>query len=108
MPTCFVNSLSLSLSIYLFSKNNSEWCQVVEGEADPLLNAENGKGGLTDAVVPKAPVWNSNKDLHAWSIVHTLKRSRSQIHNQSKGESHLNENRGENSATVRAMAISVA
>lgn len=39
--------------------------QVVEGEADPLLNAENGKGGLTDAVVPKAPVWNSNKDLHA-------------------------------------------
>ncbi|KAF3950702.1 hypothetical protein CMV_023577 [Castanea mollissima] len=39
--------------------------QVVEGESDPLLNAENGKGGLTDVVVPKAPVWNSNKDLHA-------------------------------------------
>jgi len=32
----------------------------VEGESDPLLNAENGKGGLTDAVAPKAPVWKSN------------------------------------------------
>ncbi|XP_075633899.1 UDP-xylose transporter 2-like [Castanea sativa] len=39
--------------------------QVVEGESEPLLNAEKGKGELTDVVVPKAPVWNSNKDLHA-------------------------------------------
>lgn len=39
--------------------------QIVEGESAPLLNAENGKGGLTDAVVPKAPVWKSNKDLDA-------------------------------------------
>jgi solute carrier family 35, member E3 len=37
----------------------------VEGESDPLLKAENGKGGLTDAVAPKAPVWKSNKDLDA-------------------------------------------
>lgn len=40
----------------------------MEGESDPLLNAENGKGGSTDAVVPKAPVWKSNKDLDAWRI----------------------------------------
>ena len=30
-----------------------------------LLNVENGKEGLTGVVVPKAPVWNSNKSLHA-------------------------------------------
>lgn len=38
---------------------------MVEGESDPLLSAENGKGGLVDEVVPKHPVWNSNKDLDA-------------------------------------------
>ncbi|XP_034704619.1 UDP-xylose transporter 3-like [Vitis riparia] len=39
--------------------------QAKEGEADPLINIENETGILTDAAVPKAPVWSSNKDLHA-------------------------------------------
>ena len=39
--------------------------QAKESEADPLLTVENGTGILTDGVVPKAPVWKSNKDLHA-------------------------------------------
>ncbi|KAL4611810.1 hypothetical protein ACB092_08G152500 [Castanea dentata] len=47
------------------NKTAAQPFQVVEGESDPLLNAENGKGGLTNVVVPKALVWNSNKDLHA-------------------------------------------
>ncbi|XP_015874509.1 UDP-xylose transporter 3 [Ziziphus jujuba] len=37
--------------------------QVKETESDPLLSVENGGGMLGDG--PKAPVWNSNKDLHA-------------------------------------------
>lgn len=39
--------------------------QAKESEADPLLTVENGTGILADGVVPKAPVWKSNKDLHA-------------------------------------------
>uniref|UniRef100_A0A5B7BKH1 Sugar phosphate transporter domain-containing protein n=1 Tax=Davidia involucrata TaxID=16924 RepID=A0A5B7BKH1_DAVIN len=39
--------------------------QPKEGESDPLMSAENGTGVLNDAVVPKAPTWNSNKDLNA-------------------------------------------
>ncbi|KAL4610903.1 hypothetical protein ACB098_08G070700 [Castanea mollissima] len=39
--------------------------QAKESESDPLLTVENGTGILADGVVPKAPVWNSNKDLHA-------------------------------------------
>lgn len=39
--------------------------QTKESESDPLLTVENGSGILADGVVTKAPVWNSNKDLHA-------------------------------------------
>ncbi|XP_062171199.1 UDP-xylose transporter 3 isoform X1 [Alnus glutinosa] len=39
--------------------------QAKESESDPLLSVENGAAILGDGVVPKAPVWNSNKDLHA-------------------------------------------
>lgn len=39
--------------------------QAKESESDPLLNVENGTGILADGVVPNAPVWKSNKDLHA-------------------------------------------
>ncbi|KAG2669829.1 hypothetical protein I3843_14G052500 [Carya illinoinensis] len=39
--------------------------QAKESESDPLLNVENGATILGDGVVPKAPTWNSNKDLHA-------------------------------------------
>lgn len=44
----------------------SNWFQAGEGESDPLMGVENGSGGVvTDAVAQKAPVWKSNKDLHA-------------------------------------------
>ncbi|KAF8397120.1 hypothetical protein HHK36_016027 [Tetracentron sinense] len=39
--------------------------QAKESESDPLISVENGTGSVTDGNVPKAPVWNSNKDLHA-------------------------------------------
>lgn len=38
--------------------------QVKESESDPLISVDNGSGMLNDGV-PKVPVWNSNKDLHA-------------------------------------------
>lgn len=38
--------------------------QAKEVESDPLLSVENGNGMLGDGG-PKAPVWTSNKDLHA-------------------------------------------
>ncbi|OVA03277.1 Triose-phosphate transporter domain [Macleaya cordata] len=38
--------------------------QVKEGESDPLINLEGGTAVVTDDVVPKVPIWNSNKDLH--------------------------------------------
>ncbi|KAB1225683.1 hypothetical protein CJ030_MR1G009136 [Morella rubra] len=44
---------------------SAQLTQAKEGESDPLLVAENGAAILGDGVVPKAPVWNSNKDLHA-------------------------------------------
>ncbi|XP_057488056.1 UDP-xylose transporter 3 isoform X1 [Actinidia eriantha] len=36
-----------------------------ESESDPLMGVENGASILADGVVPKAPAWNSNKDLEA-------------------------------------------
>eukprot|EP00268_Persea_americana_P047910 TRINITY_DN5020_c0_g1_i8.p1 TRINITY_DN5020_c0_g1~~TRINITY_DN5020_c0_g1_i8.p1 ORF type:complete len:105 (-),score=15.36 TRINITY_DN5020_c0_g1_i8:547-861(-) len=40
--------------------------QAKEIESDPLLlSAENGAVIVADGVVPKAPVWSSNKDLQA-------------------------------------------
>ncbi|KAA3471775.1 putative membrane protein [Gossypium australe] len=39
--------------------------QVKESESDPLISVDNGSGMLSDGVGPKAPVWNTNKDLHA-------------------------------------------
>ncbi|XP_010252081.1 PREDICTED: uncharacterized membrane protein At1g06890-like [Nelumbo nucifera] len=47
------------------SEASTQLSQVKEGESDPLLSVENGTGIVTDGGVPKAPVWNSNKDLHA-------------------------------------------
>ncbi|KAJ0007718.1 hypothetical protein Pint_30597 [Pistacia integerrima] len=38
--------------------------QVKESESDPLISVEKGTGIINDGVA-KAPVWNSNKDLHA-------------------------------------------
>ncbi|GLU11979.1 hypothetical protein SLE2022_286920 [Rubroshorea leprosula] len=39
--------------------------QVKESESDPLISVENSPGILSDGVVQKAPIWNSNKDLEA-------------------------------------------
>ncbi|KAA8543662.1 hypothetical protein F0562_021592 [Nyssa sinensis] len=47
------------------SETSAQLSQAKESEADPLLSVENGASILTDGVVPKAPAWNSNKDLHA-------------------------------------------
>ncbi|XP_022755528.1 UDP-xylose transporter 3-like isoform X2 [Durio zibethinus] len=44
---------------------SAELSQVKESESDPLISVDNGSGILSDGVVPKAPVWNLNKDLHA-------------------------------------------
>ena len=58
-------------SSYFYNNNNVisyfylELLQVKESESDPLIGVENGSGILADGVAPKAPVWNSNKDLHA-------------------------------------------
>ncbi|XP_031265712.1 UDP-xylose transporter 3 isoform X1 [Pistacia vera] len=38
--------------------------QVKESESDPLISVEKGTGIINEGVA-KAPVWNSNKDLHA-------------------------------------------
>ncbi|KAF6143069.1 hypothetical protein GIB67_041137 [Kingdonia uniflora] len=42
---------------------SSQLSQAKESESDPLIVIENGAGIVNDA--PKAPVWTSNKDLHA-------------------------------------------
>ncbi|KAL6967808.1 UDP-xylose transporter 3 [Sarracenia purpurea var. burkii] len=47
------------------SEATAQLTQAKESESDPLISAENGASILTDPVVPKAPGWNSNKDLHA-------------------------------------------
>ncbi|KAL5580535.1 hypothetical protein UlMin_012977 [Ulmus minor] len=46
------------------SEASTQLSQANENDSDPLLGAENGSGMLGEGV-PKAPVWNSNKDLHA-------------------------------------------
>ncbi|KAI3994189.1 hypothetical protein MKX01_012446 [Papaver californicum] len=38
--------------------------QAKESEADPLISLEGGTAVVPDDEVPKAPIWNSNKDLH--------------------------------------------
>ncbi|OVA17269.1 Triose-phosphate transporter domain [Macleaya cordata] len=44
----------------------SESAQLIQAkETDPLISIEDGSGIVNDDVVAKAPVWNSNKDLHA-------------------------------------------
>ncbi|PQQ17004.1 putative membrane protein [Prunus yedoensis var. nudiflora] len=48
------------------SEEATQPLQAGEGESDPPMGVENGSGGVvTDAVAQKAPVWKSNKDLHA-------------------------------------------
>ncbi|XAR60814.1 hypothetical protein NMG60_11034333 [Bertholletia excelsa] len=44
---------------------SAQLSQAKETESDPLISVENGKSILNDALVPKAPVWSSNKDLQA-------------------------------------------
>ncbi|OAY66817.1 putative membrane protein [Ananas comosus] len=39
--------------------------QVKESESDPLISVENGSGPVSDGAAPKAPMWNSDKDLRA-------------------------------------------
>ncbi|KAI3941337.1 hypothetical protein MKW92_049746 [Papaver armeniacum] len=38
--------------------------QAKESETDPLISLEGGTAVVPDDDVPKAPIWNSNKDLH--------------------------------------------
>ncbi|WCJ34960.1 Nucleotide/sugar transporter family protein [Euphorbia peplus] len=45
------------------SETSAKLPEVKESESDPLIGVENGSG--IDSGVPKAPVWNSNKDFHA-------------------------------------------
>ncbi|RWR79035.1 hypothetical protein CKAN_00759200 [Cinnamomum micranthum f. kanehirae] len=47
------------------SEASAQLSQAKEIESDPLLSAENGAVIVADGVVPKAPVWSSNKDLQA-------------------------------------------
>ncbi|KAF2290037.1 hypothetical protein GH714_000215 [Hevea brasiliensis] len=47
------------------SEASTKLPEVKESESDPLVGVENGSGILADGVAQKAPVWNSNKDLHA-------------------------------------------
>lgn len=47
------------------SEVSAQLNQPKESETDPLIGVENGAAILGDSVVAKAPVWNSNKDLHA-------------------------------------------
>ncbi|KAL3752505.1 hypothetical protein ACJRO7_013203 [Eucalyptus globulus] len=44
---------------------SAQLTQPKESETDPLIGVENGSAILSDGVVTKGPVWNSNKDLHA-------------------------------------------
>ncbi|GKV09613.1 hypothetical protein SLEP1_g21086 [Rubroshorea leprosula] len=44
---------------------SAQLSQVKESESDPLISVENSPGILSDGVVQKAPLWNSNKDLEA-------------------------------------------
>ncbi|PSS14174.1 Triose-phosphate transporter domain protein [Actinidia chinensis var. chinensis] len=47
------------------SEASAQLSQAKESESDPLMGLENGASILADGVVPKAPAWNSNKDLEA-------------------------------------------
>ncbi|XP_057512194.1 UDP-xylose transporter 3-like [Actinidia eriantha] len=47
------------------SEASAQLSQAKESESDPLISVENGTSVLTDSGVPKAPVWSSDKDLHA-------------------------------------------
>ncbi|GFZ13410.1 nodulin MtN21 /EamA-like transporter family protein [Actinidia rufa] len=47
------------------SEASAQLSQAKESESDPLMGVENGASILADGVVPKAPAWNSNKDLEA-------------------------------------------
>ncbi|XP_057472562.1 UDP-xylose transporter 3-like isoform X2 [Actinidia eriantha] len=47
------------------SEASTQLSQAKESESDPLMGVENGASILADGVVPKAPAWNSNKDLEA-------------------------------------------
>ncbi|XP_043724665.1 UDP-xylose transporter 3 [Telopea speciosissima] len=47
------------------SEASVQLSQAKENESDPLIGVENGTGIVNDGVVPTAPVWSSNKDLHA-------------------------------------------
>ncbi|KAK9167951.1 hypothetical protein Syun_000091 [Stephania yunnanensis] len=47
------------------SESPAQLSQAKESESDPLISIENGSGIVNDGVVPKAPVWNSDKDLRA-------------------------------------------
>ncbi|KAK9124712.1 hypothetical protein Sjap_014314 [Stephania japonica] len=47
------------------SESPAQLSQAKESESDPLINIENGSGIVNEGVVPKAPVWNSDKDLRA-------------------------------------------
>ncbi|XP_043706998.1 UDP-xylose transporter 3-like [Telopea speciosissima] len=44
---------------------SAQLSQAKENESDPLMSVENGTGIVNDGVAPTAPVWSSNKDLHA-------------------------------------------
>ncbi|KAG8633690.1 UDP-xylose transporter 3 [Manihot esculenta] len=47
------------------SEASAKLPEVKDSESDPLVGVESGSGILVDGVAPKAPVWSSNKDLHA-------------------------------------------
>ncbi|KAK9159276.1 hypothetical protein Scep_005850 [Stephania cephalantha] len=47
------------------SESPAQLSQAKESESDPLISIENGSGIVNDGVVPKAPAWNSDKDLRA-------------------------------------------
>ncbi|GFZ01741.1 nucleotide/sugar transporter family protein [Actinidia rufa] len=47
------------------SEASAQLSQAKESESDPLISVENGTSILADSGVPKAPVWSSDKDLHA-------------------------------------------
>eukprot|EP00262_Sarcandra_glabra_P008338 TRINITY_DN21785_c0_g1_i1.p1 TRINITY_DN21785_c0_g1~~TRINITY_DN21785_c0_g1_i1.p1 ORF type:complete len:353 (+),score=36.00 TRINITY_DN21785_c0_g1_i1:175-1233(+) len=47
------------------SEASATLSQAKESESDPLISVENGTGITTDGAISKAPVWSSDKDLHA-------------------------------------------
>uniref|UniRef100_A0A1D1YHD3 Putative membrane protein At1g06890 n=1 Tax=Anthurium amnicola TaxID=1678845 RepID=A0A1D1YHD3_9ARAE len=47
------------------NEGSAQLPQAKEAETDPLINIENGTTIVADGVVPKSPVWSSNKDLQA-------------------------------------------